>query len=314
MKYEKINTGIIVDEIEDKDPVSIVDHSIIGLAVDESETHAAVYNIIQTVEKGTNDEGEIVDIPKFIGLKTRYVIESDEDKEYLKTLGINMDNMDAGTLEKAKAIMSSIYALDSYYSDLTPIMWDDSDKDNVKVTIKGYHIVSVDGEAKTYSTKFILPFGTYIMMAKIKSDLICNIDINAYYTFSSNDFKYIEKNIDKITYLGSELAGKDDDGYTKAISMYNIAGDDISEYLTIPFSTNEKINIHKEKTIKEFAEEHKVFFNFDLRAFLYYEKSNKTKSTIPAILIYDANNKTYMVYNISDDVLEEIFNPDKEVK
>lgn len=314
MKYEKINTGIIIDEVEDKYPVNIIDHSIIGLAVDESETHADVYNIIQTVEKATDEKGEIVETPKFIGLKTRYVIESDEDKEYLKTLGINMDNMDAGTLEKAKAIMSSIYALDSYYSDLTPIMWDDSDKDNIKVAIKGYHIVSINGESKTYSTAFILPFGTYIMMAKVKSDLICNIDINAYYTFSSKDFKYIEKNIDKITYLGTELAGKDDDGYTKAISMYNITGEDIDEYLTIPFSTNGKINVHKEKTIKEFAEEHKTFFNFDIRAFLYYEKSSKTRSTIPAILIYDANKKTYMVYNISDSVLEEIFNPDDEVK
>lgn len=314
MKYEKINTGIIVNEVEVKDPVSIVDHSIIGLAVDESETHADMYNIIQTVEKSINDDGEIVETPKFIGLKTRYVIESDEDKEYLKTLSINMDNMDTGTLEKAKAIMSSIYALDSYYSDLTPIKWDDSDRNNIKVTIKGYHIVSIDGKSKTYSTTFILPFGTYIMMAKIKSDLICNIDINAYYTFSSKDFKYIEKNIDKITYLGTELAGKDDDGYTKAISMYNITGEDIDEYLTVPFSTNEKINIHKEKTIKEFVEEHKIFFNFDIRAFLYYEKSNKSKSTIPAILIYNANKKTYMVYNISDSVLEEIFNPDKEVK
>lgn len=319
MKCEKVNDAGLANSINE--PLAIMTgHSLNSLIVSEDGKNAILYNIFSTVRKlpKVNADGkfdELIDEPVNIGISTTYNIETEEDKEYVDNAEINVLNMDSETFKKANSDFSSIYPLDLYHSNIYPVKFLDMDTDSPKVIFSGYHIIGDIDDSSTYYTKqFIIPFGTYIMLAKIKYDLIHHIETNRYkyYAYSGTDFKYIIKNLTDFKYIGSELVKTEDNGDTKVFSMYELSGDE-TKYIAMLFTTSKKVSIHKEKVLLEFAKEHhNKVFSFNMNSFLYYETDEGKK--VAAFIVYDTEEKTYTIYNLTDKIAEELLNPDKEVE
>lgn len=318
MKCKKVNDVELTNSINE--PLAIVTgHSLISTILSDDGKNAVLYNILSTVRKvpRVNSDGKfdgIVEEPVNIGISTSYSIETEEDKEYVDNAEINVSNMDSETFKKANGEISSIYPLDLYRSNICPIKFLDMDTDDPKVIISGYHIIGdIDGTSKYYSKHFLLPFGTYIMLAKIKYDLEHHIKINKYkyYGYSGTDFKYNIKNLTDFKYIGSELAKTEDNGDSKVFSMYELSGDE-TKYIAMLFTTSKKVSIHKEKVLLEFANEHRGVLNFGMNSFLYY-KADKEKN-VAAFIAYNSKEKIYTIYNLTDKIAEELLNPDKEVE
>lgn len=290
MKVTKIDPNhFTVNQYEET--IKVKDFSIIGLIV-EGEKSASIFNVL-TVDS----EKE-----RYIGIKTQYLFSEPDDVNFAINTDINLFKMEKEIQEKAKSLMSAIKEEDMWYTSISPIKWEDD-----QVTIQGYHKIN----GIKVECDIVLPIGVYLLLSKVRSDTILHIPTNPYYCFTDPSFKYTLKHINHIEYLGSEFAGKEDED-NKIVSMYHITGKDSDYYLTVPFSMDKEPVIKKQLTIKEFTEQHNEFINFDISTFFYYEDPRED-ALADAFVMYNADEKEYIFFNVSNEVSEAIFGPDKEV-
>ena len=293
MKCVKIDTNKYT--VNQYDPtINIRDHSIIGLLKSKKGDTASIYNIL-TVDSETE---------QFIGLKTEYILDETDDVTYVDNSDLNLKNMDKDVKDKVFDIFKAVDEKDMWYSDLDPIKWEDD-----KITVQAYHNI----DNIHIECDIVLPLGTYLFLSKVKSDMITYVLTNPYYTFTdAENFKYSLKHLDNIEYLGSEYAGEEEDGNHKVLSMYHAYGDDVDQFMTIPFSTDHNVTITKNLSLKEFTDSHDSFFNFDLTTFFYY--SDPREDAIePAIIVYNSEEKEYDIFKLGPKVFDTMFRPDKEV-
>ena len=296
MKCVKINPdSSVITKFED----AVVDtHSIIGILKDKDDKYASVYNILTLKDKSD-----------VIGIKTSFSFDDEDDDEYVRRSVLNIANMDDNLKEQSSLLLHHIPDDSIWYSDCCI---QKRDEENKTVTISGWR----RSNDEIFTVDIILPIGVYIMLSKVKSDMISHIDINPYYTFTDEDFKYEIKKFDKIDYLGSEPAGIDENGANKIVSMYHIYGDDADAYITVPFGTYEKIFIKTPLSFKEFSEKHETFINFNPMSFMYMEyiDDNGEKILEPCILIYNTEDKSFELNILSTDICTKFLTLDSEVK
>jgi hypothetical protein len=299
MKCVKIGTELEINEcVED---IKIHDHSIIGILshkeIKDRPKSASLYNVLS-----------VADSKEIIGLKTTFQLDSEEDEEYIRSSGFNIANMEKEIKDRAHNIIASIPTDHLWYSDLCPIEMNGSSDEGEFVTIVGYR---TEGK-KVSKTNIILPIAVYIFLSKLKSDIITYIPINPYYTFTDDVFKYEIKSFDTMEYLGSENTGSDEDGGTNVVSMYHLTGKDgIELYVTMPFTTYDKVSINKNLTLKEFSEKHDKFFIFNPTAFVFLELVDGTST--PGFLVYETDKKTFTLYKITEDIAAKLCYADSEV-
>ena len=294
MKYIKIDTEKENIKIDKYAPtITVKDHTMIGLTKSKDGKTASMMYILRS---------EIESKETCIGLKVSYTIDDNTDLDYIDNIAtFNFNKMDDSYKEHAREILRNIDINDMWYSDLCPVKWEDD-----YVTIKGYHYI----EKVHYEVDIKLPISVYLFLSKVHSDMITCIPTNPYYTFTDLDFNYHLYHLDQIEYLGSDTSDSNDES-NNVLSMYHATGDQ-DLYITVPFNTDETVNVRKDLSFDDFIKEHPTFFNLDIMSFFYYTDPRKN-SIVPALIVYDSENKAYNIYNLSDDVFVALFNPDREV-
>lgn len=281
-------------------PVEMFEHTIAGIVEDKDKKTASIFNILTSEDD--DDSMPIV-------IKTSYQYDTDEDAEYVSESPVLIDNMEEELKNRVYKMINPIPRENIWYTDLIPTAWNEENEDEI-VGISCWRVVN----DQYHHMVIKMPFGTYAFLAKIKSDMITHIPMNVHYTYT-DDRVYPSAMIKSIDFKGFEPAGKAEDGSTKLVNMYDcVDSNDVKFGLLVPVQVEDAIDndaVSDQKNqinIDDFVKERPIIVNFDVTSFFYFERLKNDKIVlVPAIISYEPQNDSWMIYKLSEPVLKEVF-------